>query len=50
MSLELYVLFFQARRKKQQVPHIRYISNQTGFALSFSKGLEFPLQVQLPQE
>ncbi|KAK2549780.1 INO80 complex subunit B [Acropora cervicornis] len=40
----------KARRKKQQVPHIRYISNQTGFALSFSKGLEFPLEVQLPQD
>ncbi|XP_068677998.1 INO80 complex subunit B-like [Montipora foliosa] len=40
----------KARRKKQEVPHIRYISNQNGFALSFSKGLEFPLQVQLPHK
>lgn len=38
----------KARRKKQEVPHIRYISNQNGFALSLSKGLEFPLQVLLP--
>ncbi|CAH3192165.1 unnamed protein product [Porites evermanni] len=36
----------KARRKKQEVPHIRYISNQSGFALSFSQGLDFPLQMQ----
>ncbi|XP_020622333.1 INO80 complex subunit B-like [Orbicella faveolata] len=39
----------KARKRKQEVPHIRYISNYTGFALSFSKGLEFPLQVQSTQ-
>ena len=39
----------QARKRKQEVPHIRYISNYAGFALSFSKGLEFPLQVQSTQ-
>jgi len=37
----------KARRKKQEVPHIRYISNQSGIALSFSSGMEFPLQNKL---
>ncbi|KAJ7376131.1 INO80 complex subunit B [Desmophyllum pertusum] len=36
----------KARKRKQVVPHIRYISNYKGFALSFSKGLEFPIQMQ----
>lgn len=39
----------QARKKKQEVPHIRYVSNYQGFAMSFSTGLEFPLQMQSSQ-